>query len=477
MHNRGAKDRAAYYRGSRSRTRRSALAGVAFTAAALASVFQVAQAETISGALARAYGNSPDLNAQRANTRAIDENVPKATAGYRPTATYSQSLGYQYTDTHLPGSVKAETAFPRTEQLSLSENLYNGNRTANGVSQAESQVGAAREQLRLSEITLLNNAALYYMNVLRDTAILDLDRNNVQVLGQQLKQTQDRFQVGEVTRTDVANAQSVLATGRATVFQAQSNLETSIANYRQFVGVQPRSLSPARPVESLLPPTLTQAITISMREYPSITAALQNVDVAAYAVKIAEGALLPTLGVSGSVQRSNDYQGTPYERLFGAAVTAQLTVPLYDGGLTFAAVRQAKEQLGQARLDADLARNQVRAQLVSAWGSWQSARAAIQAQDAAVRAATIALTGTREEALVGQLTTLDVLNAQQTLLNARVNLVGAQHDRVVGSYNVLAAMGRLSATTLGLRVVSYDPTVHFDQVKGKWFGVTTPDGR
>ena len=473
MRKQGAGNRAVQTRGIR-------LSGAVFALAVVATGpgFQAAHAETISSALARAYANSPDLNAQRANTRAIDENVPKATSGYRPTASYSQSAGYEATTTTLPGApIRREAAFPTTGVLSITQNLYNGNRTYNGVNQAESQVGAAREQLRLSELTLLNNAALYYMNVLRDTAILDLDRNNVQVLEQQLKQTQDRFQVGEVTRTDVANAQSVLASGQATVFQAQSNLETSIANYRQFIGIQPRNLSPARPIEALLPHTLDQAISIAMRDHPSITAALENVDVSAYAVKIAEGALLPTLGVSGSVQNSTDYQGTPGERLFGASVTAQLTVPLYDGGLSYATIRQAKEQLGQARLDADLARNQIRAQLVSAWGSWQSARAAIRAQDAAVRAATIALTGTREEALVGQLTTLDVLNAQQALLNARVNLVGAQHDRVVGSYNVLAAMGRLSASTLALNVIAYDPTVHYDQVKGKWFGVNTPDGR
>lgn len=445
---------------------------------ALSAGAQGARAETISGALARAYVNSPDLNSQRANTRAIDENVPKATAGFRPTAAYTQLLGYQNTVENLPGAPGSTyNAFPRTEQLQVTENLYNGNRTVNGVRQAESQVDAAREQLRLDELNLLNNAATYYMNVLRDTAILDLDRNNVQVLEQQLKQTQDRFQVGEVTRTDVANSQSALATGRATAFQAQSNLQNSIANYRQYVGVDPHNLEPARPLESLVPRSLNMAIAIAMSEHPAIQSALHNVDVAEYAIKLAEGALLPTLGVTGTVQQANDYQGIPNERLFTGAVTAQLTVPLYDGGATYADIRQAKEQFGQARLQADLARDQVRAQLVSAWGVWESARAVIQAQQSAVNAATIALTGTREEALVGQLTTLDVLNAQQALLNARVNLVSAQHDRVVGSYNVLAAIGRLSATALGLRVTRYDPTVHFDQVKHKWAGVNTPDGR
>ena len=435
--------------------------------------------ETISGALARAYANSPDLNAQRANTRAIDENVPKATAGFRPTAAYVQSLGYQHTNIHTPGQIgsTAENAFPRTEQLQITENLYNGNRTVNGVRQAESQVGEAREQLRLTQLTLLDNAATFYMNVLRDTAILNLNRQNVAVLRQQLKQTNDQFQVGEVTRTDVAQAQAALAQGQASAFQAQSNLENSIANYRQYVGVEPHRLQPARPLDSLVPRSLDAAIVVAMREHPSIQMALHGVDVAEYAVKIAEGALLPTLGVTGTLQQANDVQGIPNEREFNGSIMAQLTVPLYDGGASYATIRQAKEQLGQAQLQVDLARNQVRAQVVSAWGVWENARAVINAQQAAVRAASIALVGVREEAKVGQRTTLDVLNAQQALLNARVNLVTAQHDRVVGSYALLAAIGTLSATTLGLRVVHYDPTIHYDQVKNKWWGVNTPDGR
>lgn len=438
-----------------------------------------ARSETISDALARAYASSPDLNAQRANTRAIDENVPKATAGFRPTATYTQTFGYQYNNEQPPGAVSGlpTNSFPRTEQLQVTENLYSGNRTVNGVRQAESQIDAAREQLRLTEINLLDNAATYYMNVLRDTAILDLDRNNVKVLRQQLKFTSDEFRVGEVTRTDVANAQTSLATGEATAFQAQSNLENDIANFRQYVGIEPHNLQPARPLESLVPHSLNAAIAIAMADHPSIQMALHNADVAEYAVKIAEGALLPTFGVTGTITKANDYQGTPNLRLFSGSIMAQLTVPLYDGGATDATIRQAKEQFGQAQLQADLARDQVRAQLVSAWGAWRNAQAVINAQRAAVAAASLALTGTREEAKVGQRTTLDVLNALQALLNARVSLISAQHDRVLGSYGVLAAMGRLRASVLGLPVVHYDPTVHYDQVKNKWFGIDTPDGR
>jgi outer membrane protein len=438
-----------------------------------------AQAESISGALARAYASSPDLNAQRANTRAIDEGLPKATSGYRPTVTGTASVGRQYNEVVIPnaGGPRTSLTTPRQAALTVTETLYNGNRTTNGVRQADSQIFQAREQLRLSELNLLSNAATAYMNVLRDTAILNLRRNNTQVLQQQLRQTQDRFQVGEVTRTDVAQAESALAQGQADAFTAQSNLQNSIANYRQLIGVEPRNLSPARPVEDLLPRTLEAAIAISQREHPQVASALHAVDVAEYAIKIAEGALLPTLSVQGQAVKSYDYQSTNGQRLFSASATANLSVPLYQGGAEYAQIRQAKEQFGQARLQADLARDQVRAAVVSSWGVYQNARAVIQAQQAAVKAAEIALNGVREEAKVGQRTTLDVLNAQQALLNVRVNLVSAQRDRVVGSYSVLASAGMLSAQKLGLRVDAYDPTVHYDQVKDKWIGLRTPDGR
>ena len=456
-----------------------ALSGVALLALSVALASSgSARAETISSALARAYSTSPDINAQRANTRAIDENIAKTTAGYRPTVAGTSSVGRAYNETQLLNAIDRVTVTsPRTAGVTVTETLFNGNRTANQVRQADSQVMQAREQLRLTELSLLYNAATAYMNVLRDTAVLNLRRNNVQVLQEQLRQTQDRFQVGEVTRTDVAQAESALAQGQADAFAAQSNLQISIATYRQLVGVEPHDLAPARPLDNLLPRSLDAAIALSQHEHPQVTAALQAVDIAAYAIKIAEGALLPTLTAQGAATQAYDYQYTVGARNFNASATLNLNVPLYQGGSEYAQVRQAKEQMSQARLQADLARDTVRANVVSSWGVYQNARAVIQAQQAAVRAAEIALNGVREEAKVGQRTTLDVLNAQQTLLNTRVLLVTAQRDRVVGSYAVLASSGVLSAEKLGLAVEAYDPTIHYDQVKDKWIGLRTPDGR
>ena len=275
----------------------------------------------------------------------------------------------------------------------------------------------------------------------------------------------------------MAQAEASLEGARASYFAAQSNLQNSIASYRQVIGDQPKRLEPARPLEKNVPGTLEKAIAISQVEHPSIQGALHAVDVASLQVKITEGALYPTLSLNGSINQSYDVSNVPGSESFQGMLLASLTVPLYEGGQTYAQIRQAKEQLGVAEFQVDVSRDNVRAAVISAWGLLVSSRAAVQADESQVKAAEIALNGTREEARVGQRTTLDVLNAQQSLLNARVSLVGAQRDRVVASYAILASCGRLSASLLGLRVQPYNPTVHFEQVKDKWAGLRTPDGR
>jgi outer membrane protein len=360
--------------------------------------------------------------------------------------------------------------------MTVSQTVFNGNRNYNSVRKAESNVFSARETLRNTELNVLQNGAIAYMNVLRDTAILNLRKNNIIVLEEQLRQTRDRFNVGEVTRTDVAQAESSLASARSDYFTAQANLQNSIAVYRQVIGVQPTQLQPARSIEALLPRSLAEAIAVGLNEHPAIQAALHAADAAELQVKINEGQLYPTVTVNGSVERDWNFEGFPGFRNFNGAVFGQVSVPIYQGGAEYAEVRQAKELYTQARIEADLQREAVRANIATDWGLLQASKAAIASNEAAVKAAEIALEGVREEARVGQRTTLDVLNAQQTLLNARVSLVSAQRDRVVASYVVMAAIGRLDASTLHLAVNEYDPTVHFDQVKDKWIGLRTPDG-
>ncbi len=455
-----------------------AFAPVSLAVLALACASSFAQAETMSGALSKAYGFSPDLNQQRASTRASDEGVSRANGAWRPTVTGTATAGGQETRIQAPGKLTETTTFPRTAGVALTQTLYNGGRTGNTVRQAESTVMQSRETLRLSEQNVLSAAAAAYMNVLRDTALLTLQQNNVDVLQQQLKQTEDRFQVGEVTQTDVAQAQAALAQGQAQAFTARSQLQISLSVYRQLIGEQPRNLEPARPVDALLPKTLEEAVGLSQKQHPQIQAALHAVDVAALAVTIQEGALLPTVSVTGSAQAARDpvSSGTANQRSEILSAIATLSVPIYEGGVTYAAVRQAKEQLGQARLQADLQRESIRAQVVAAWGAYQNTRLVIQSYQAQVRANEIALNGVREEAKAGTRTTLDVLNAQQLLLTSRANLISAQRDQVVNSYALLAATGRLSADVLGLKAVAYDPTVHYQQVKDKWIGTRTPDG-
>ncbi len=369
------------------------------------------------------------------------------------------------------------TTIPRGAGLSVTQTLFDGLRTTNNIKSAESNVFGSRETLRNVEQSVLQSGAQSYMDVLRDTAILDLRNSNIKVLEEQLRQTQDRFKVGEVTRTDVAQAEASVAGARADYFAAQSQLQNSIASFRQVIGEQPTRLEPARPLDRGIPPSLENAIAVSQIEHPSIQAALHSVDVASLQVKIAEGALYPTLTLNGSAQQRYDVSNVGNTHAFVGSIVGSLSVPIYEGGASYATIRQAKEQLGTAEFQVDVSRDNVRAAVISSWGLLVSSKAAVQADQAQVNAAEIALNGTREEARVGQRTTLDVLNAQQTLLNARVQLVGAQRDRVVATYAILASCGRLSASGLSLKLQPYNPTVHFDQVKDKWFGLRTPDGR
>jgi outer membrane protein len=441
-----------------------------------------AGAETLEQSLVQSYQNNPQLNAQRAAARATDENVAIALGGYRPRLTATSSLSEVYLENVARvAGVGVKTAGENavtTVGATGTQTLFNGFQTGNRTRQAESQVFASRETLRNTEQTVLLSAVTAYMNLLRDGAVLELQRSNVNVLEATLRQTRDRFSAGEVTRTDVAQAESRLAAGRSSLLTAESNYVTSKAQYRQVIGVEAGKLTPAMPVDRFSPRTLPAARARAATEHPTITVANYNVDVAVFQVKIAEGALYPTLQLQGSVNKTfgsttnlNNLQN------LSASIGGQLSVPLYQGGQEYATIRQAKETLGQRRLDLDTARDQVQSNVTQAWGQLEAAKAQIESTTAQVNAAEIALNGVREEARVGQRTTLDVLNAQQDLVNARVALVTAQRDRVVASYTVLAATGAFSPQVLGLKVQTYDAVTHYHQVRDSWAGVRTPDGR
>ncbi|HEY1782770.1 MAG TPA: TolC family outer membrane protein [Roseiarcus sp.] len=440
------------------------------------------RAETLGGALTKAYLTNPDINTQRAAVRVSDEGVPKANAGYLPTVQATGNIGLQRGQANIiteggESPTANFLAYPRGYGVQANETVFNGNRTLNSIRQAESQVFGAREQLRNTEQNTLLSAVTAYMDVLEDTAILDLDNNNVDVLREQLRETRDRFTVGEVTRTDVAQAEASLASAQATSLSAVATLQAAVARYRQFIGDQPKSLAPVKPIARPLPKTLPEAISISQIEHPAISGSLHGVDAAQLQVKIAESALYPTIGISASLSQQYDVNGEPGIHVLAGELLGQITIPIYQGGAEYATTRQAKESLSQQEIQTDSLRNQVRQAVVASWGLNQAAVGVVRAARAAVSANEVALTGVREEAKVGQRTTLDVLNAQQALLQARTTLVQAEHDQVVDSYSLLSAIGRLNIPTLGLSVAEYDPRVHFDQVKNKWIGLRTPSGQ
>ena len=454
--------------------------GVAATAVLIGFGVMPVNADTIEAALVRAYQTNPQLNSQRASVRSIDENVPQALSGYRPRVSVTASAGYQYTDvqsrilgnnTELKG-----TQVPRSVGATATQTLFNGFQTANRVRGAESQVSSAREGLRVLEQSVLLAAATIYMDYLRDSATVEVQRSNVRVLEQTLKQTRDRFSVGEVTRTDVAQSEAQLAAGRTQQLAAESTLTTTRANFRRIIGNEPNALQAGSPVDRYLPTSLAGAVNLGLVENPNVTAAMFGIDISFLTVKVNEGALFPTLTLQGSVQQGYE-QSITTPKQFVASAAAQVSVPIYQGGGEYALIRQSKENLAQQRLILEQTRDQTRATVVQAWGQLLAGRAQVSSAQAQVQASEIALNGVREEARAGQRTTLDVLNAQQALVNARVALVNAQHDRVVASYSTLSAVGRLSPATLRLGTTVYDASVHYQQVRDSWAGTRTPDGR
>jgi outer membrane protein len=464
----------------------SAVALIAVLAgAAMPSVAAVAG--SLEEALVHAYMNNPQINAQRASVRATDEGVPQALAGYRPRVSATGSVGIQTLKTTVReiGSTTDPTAppsffkqsggnIPRGYGATISQTLYNGFLTSNRTRMAESQVLAARELLRNTEQTVLLDAVIVYMNLLRDTAILELQRSNVQVLEEQLSQARHRARIGNVTATDVSQSETRLAVGRTQVFAAQANYESAKGFYRQVIGLPPGRLVAARSVDRFIP-KFSDASALAIASHPNVAAAQHNVDTALMQVKVTESALHPTLTLQGVVQQQYD-QTLNAAHTMAASAAAQLSVPLYQGGAEYSAIRQAKQTQSQRLLDLSAARDQALANFHQAWAQLEASKNSIVSTRSQVKSAETALNGVSEEARLGQRTTLDVLNAQQELVTAHIAVISAQRDRVVNSYAVMAAMGQLSPRALGLSVPTYDAAVHYHQVRDAWAGVRTPTG-
>lgn len=419
-----------------------AICGVQFIATAGASGVE---AQTLREALQRAYQTNPVFRAQQRTVPAAAASVDRARAGYFPRISASADYGINdlsSSSTGSAGSISTRTR-PRGVGLDVSQTLFDGARTYNGVGQANQILTAAQETLRDTEQSLLLEAVTAYVDVLRDRTIWKLERQNHASLAEQYRLISELFRFGDVTRTDVVQVEARVADSRARVSAAEAALKGSEAVYEQVIGSKPTKLASPRPADRLVPPTLDTALGQASLAHPLVLAAIANADAAGSQVNIAIGEHLPTISVTGSLaqQANTDVNG---DRRLNASVFGRVSLPIFSGGETTAKVREAKENAGRRRIEIDAARAQVQANAIRAWSQVQSAKIRLSAAEEQVRAASTALKGVREEFGLGQRTATNVLDAVQDLLSASINLATAQRERVLTTYAVSRALGKLS---------------------------------
>ncbi len=431
--------------------------------ASVTAVAAGAAGETLEQAMVAAYANNPTLLAQRAALRATDEGVVQALSGWRPTLTASGEIGKQDITTESSFNTSDDVRTPRTYALTLSQPIYRGWRTVSETAQAENLVRADRARLAEVEQDVLLQAATAYMNVLRDQAVLEIAINNEQRLRRQREAAQDRFDVGEVTRTDVAQAEARVSNAIADRVRARSDLANARASYLNVVGVLPGTLSPP-PAVAGLPEAERAAQEIAVEENPAILRAVYTERAARQEVRGALGELLPEVNLDADLRRAED-QSSRGSLTESASLTARITIPLYQAGSAYSVVREARQVAAQRRLEIDQSRRAVFEEVTQSWQDLVAARAQIVAFGDAVRAAEIALEGVEQEAAVGARTTLDVLDAEQEMFDAKVDLVRAQRDAIVAGFTLRAAVGSLTAKALGLPAEIYDPSDHYRNVR------------
>jgi outer membrane protein len=435
-----------------------------------------ASGQTLQEALALAYANNPTLQAARAALRATDENVPQALSGWRPTVQFSANAGiaegYSRSVTAGVPVTRPTDRTPAGLAATLVQPLYRGGRTEAQLRRAENQVLAARARLLATEQAVLRDTVAAYVAVIRDQEEVRLNRNNVTVLQRQLQATNERFRVGEITRTDVAQAESRLAGARAQLAEAEGRLQNSRALFTRLVGQAPGRLTAPQPLRAPVG-SAEEARRIAMANNPAVVAALFDEAAGRDFIDVQMAALLPQANLQAQAFR-NDNAAQPGTRVTGQQITATITVPLYQGGAEYSAVRQARQEAQRLRQVLDEQRRLAAQQANEAWESLLATRVAVAAVRAQINAAEIALDGVRREAVVGNRTTLDVLNAEQELLNARVALVRALANQVTASHALAAAVGRLTARDLRLPVAAYDMEAYYNAVRNRWAGLSDP---
>ena len=431
---------------------------------------QPATAESLTQALTAAYESSPELEGQRARQRATDEQVPRAKSGWRPVIQGEASYGREKLASK-PGSLSDGTRNPQNYGVTLTQPVFDGFRTRNGVASAEARVRAGRATLRANEASVLLQAATAYMNVVRDKTLVTINERNVHALSQELRAARERRAVREVTRTDVAQAEARRARALSALDDARADLKSSRADYRRVVGHEPQRLRMPPLRLRLIPRHLEGALQYAQKESPLVLAALYQEQAARHEVDRIWGELLPQVRVEASYLHERD-PGAGFDHQNTASVVGRVTIPFYSGGETRSRVREAKHQHVGRLQDIERARREVEARVTAAWSRLMAERSRIKSDKVQVRAQQTALQGVRAEQEAGQRTLLDVLDAEQELLEAEAALVRSKRNAVVAQYTLLAEMGRLEAEILSLPTAIYDAEIHYEEARGKWFTVS-----
>lgn len=428
-------------------------------------------AQTLQDAMVAAYLTNPDLAAQRAALRATDELVPEALSGWRPTLAITGTVNDTHATTRSGGSTGGSSFQEKGSSLVLSQELYSGGETVANTRRAEQLVRAQRAQLAVTEQNVLLDAVTAYTNMLAAQAVLNFSIQNESRLKRQLQATRDRFQVGEVTRTDVAQAEARLSGAVADRVLAEGGVSTARAEYRRVINQEPGKLVVPPPLKGL-PAGLAEAQRLAEVDNPNIALAQFNLAAARSDVDVAMSALYPRLSIQGELNYTDEPNASlDWER--SASIGANLRVPLYQGGGEYARVRQTKQTVRQREEDLDSAFRSVRNEVTSAWQTLETATSRIDSIGAQVHANEIAVEGARQEALVGQRTTLDVLDQESDLFQSQVNLVQARRDQVIASYRVKASVGELTVARIGLPVQPYNPQAYYADVRNRLIGLGT----
>ena len=434
-----------------------------------------AHAETLQAAMMRAYQTNPTLQAAQAKLRSVDETVPLAKSGARPSLDFNSQIGQSTIDR---SGIQRDTT-PRSLGFSITQPIYKGGRIDADISSAEKRVLAERASLLDAEQSLFLSVATVYFDVWRDQATVKINRKNEEVLRQELQAARDRFKVGEATRTDVAQADSRYAGATASRIEVEGRLANSKATYEKIIGNPPSELA-APDLNFPIPQSLDDAIKQAQEQNPRVINSKFTADSAEHDIDVAEAALLPEINLQASADRNLDTSSSfaTGSNIDTASITARLTVPLYRSGADYARTRAAKQTASQRRVEIHSALDTARETAVNAWESLKTARATILSRQKQVEAANLAFEGVKEESRVGTRTILDRLDAEAEALQARVNLVQAQRDKAVALFSVKSAIGELTAEKLKLPLTPYDPTAHYEQVKDAWIGLgenTTTD--